>query len=262
MSDPDPDYEKILQSIQADERYQRNLDWGRPRRGHPEGTVRGHIRELERNLDSLRSRISELDYGKLQLLIHTHDTFKADATQGVPIGDPRSHASLGRKFLSEFCNDPDLLAMVQYHDEPYALWKQFESRAQCDPNRFEKLLAAIADWELFLTFLIIDGCTEGKSREPLIWFFRQIAGRVDSRVTADWLLQFQCRIPLQFAGKESQKSEESEKRRSQRSRRSQKTRSERRGPFTALDREAYRPGVDAGSGDGLTHDDKPVYGLF
>jgi hypothetical protein len=61
---------------------------------------------------------------KLQILIHTHDTFKADAAEGVAIVDGRSHASLARQFLSGLCNDRDLLNMVQYHDEPRALWRQ------------------------------------------------------------------------------------------------------------------------------------------
>src|SRR5689334_22221364 len=117
------DYRKAFEAIVADPRYQANLDWGTPRRGHPEGTIRGHIAELERNLDALRSRVSEEDYWKLKLLIQTHDTFKPDADTGVKITSPRSHASLGRAFLAEFCDDADLLAMVQFHDEPYALYR-------------------------------------------------------------------------------------------------------------------------------------------
>lgn len=181
------DYEQIFHNIQADKRYQRNLDWGEPRKGHPEGTVRAHIRELERNLRSLSAELADIDRWKLKLLIHTHDTFKADAKQGVPIGDPRSHASLARDFLAEYCDDGDLLAMVQFHDEPYALWKQYQTRGAADAERIERLLDAIADWDLFLTFLIVDGCTEGKSREPLIWFFQKIAGRVTSTVSLEWL---------------------------------------------------------------------------
>src|SRR6516225_8855630 len=115
-------YQTILDAIIADPRYQRNLDWGKPRRGHPEGTVRAHIAELERNLDRLAPRLSEEEHGKLRLLIHTHDTFKGEAESGVAITDPRSHASLARAFLAGHCDDADLLAMVQYHDEPYALW--------------------------------------------------------------------------------------------------------------------------------------------
>ncbi|MGE0758420.1 MAG: hypothetical protein AB7F89_22130 [Pirellulaceae bacterium] len=177
----------ILRAIQADARYQRHLDWGVPRRGHPEGTVRAHIRELEDNLRSLAGQIAEGDRAKLRLLIHTHDTFKAEARQGVPIEDPRSHASLARGFLAEFCDDADLLAMVQYHDEPYALWKQ-DTTGGLISARLERLLGAVEDWDLFLVFLIIDGCTRGKSREPLVWFFHQLDGRVDTQVTLHWLL--------------------------------------------------------------------------
>jgi hypothetical protein len=179
-------YEQIFRAIQADERYQRNLDWGKPRKGHPEGTVRAHIRELEGNLHSLRGEVSQTDHWKLKLLIHTHDTFKADATAGVPIRDPRSHASLARAFLAEFCHDRDLLSIIQYHDEPYALWRHYQTRG-VHAKRLAELLSEISDWDLFLTFLIIDGCATGKSREPLIWFFQEVEGRVKAAVTLDWL---------------------------------------------------------------------------
>lgn len=42
------------------------------------------------------------------------------------------------------------------------------------------MLSAIKDWNLFLAFTIIDGCTPGKPREPLHWLFREVAGRVES----------------------------------------------------------------------------------
>src|SRR5262245_18791904 len=97
------EYERIFAALTRDERYLANLEWGQPRRGHPEGTVRAHIAELERNLDGLRPRLTEDETWKLRILIHTHDSFKAEAKSGVPIGDPRSHASLARAFLAEFC---------------------------------------------------------------------------------------------------------------------------------------------------------------
>ena len=106
----------------------RNLDWGEVRSGHPEGTIRAHIAEVDRNLESLRHKLSETDYWRLRVIIHTHDTFKAEAQPGVPITAPNSHASLARAFLADFCTDADMLAMVQYHDEPYALWRQVASR--------------------------------------------------------------------------------------------------------------------------------------
>lgn len=171
-------YEQIYAAIVQDERYLAHLDWGKPRRGHPEGTVRAHIEELEGNLNRFRSRLSDDEYWKLRLLIHTHDSFKAEALSGVPISHPQSHASLARAFLAEFCQDEDLLAMVQLHDEPYALFQQHQHRGSVDAERFARLLTAIRDWNLFSAFLLIDGCTAGKDRGPLQWLFSQIEGRV------------------------------------------------------------------------------------
>ena len=174
----------ILDAIRQDPDYQRNLDWGRPRSGHPEGSIRAHIDELEGNLRRLAGRLTAADAVRLRLLIHTHDSFKPDAKEGVPISDPRSHASLARQFLARFC-DPadeahaDLLSMVQYHDEPYALWQKVRSKGACDPKRFETLLAAIRDWNLFAAFLMIDGCTRGKGRRPLQWFLPELRSRIE-----------------------------------------------------------------------------------
>ena len=174
------EYKKTFERITSDARYQRNLDWGKARPGHPEGTVRAHIAELDQNLELLRVRLSETDYWRLRVLIHTHDTFKGEAHRGVAISSPCSHASLARTFLVEFCGDADLHAMVQFHDEPFALWRQFRAKRKFDEARLAALVARIRDWNLFLAFTIVDGCTKGKSPEPLRWFFQQIAGKVQT----------------------------------------------------------------------------------
>src|SRR5262245_26292906 len=180
---PAMDHKAIFEAVISDPQYQKNLDWGEARPGHPEGTVRAHIAELEENLEALRPRLSEDDYWKLKILVHVHDTFKAQAERGVAITDPRSHASLARAFLGSYCDDPDLLVMMQYHDEPFALWRQVESKGKYDSARLAALLGRIKDWNLFLAFLIIDGCTEGKNREKHRWLFREISGKVESAST-------------------------------------------------------------------------------
>ena len=179
-----PDYEALFRAIAQDRRYLRNLDWGEPRPGHPEGTIRAHIEELEENLAAFRSRVSSVDYWKLKVLIHTHDTFKPQAVPAVPITDPRSHASVARDFLAAYCDDADLLNIVQYHDLPYSLWLQAQHNGAVNEARLSALLDNVADWNLFLMFSIIDGCTDGKNRDPLAWFFGQLAGRVEASVTA------------------------------------------------------------------------------
>ena len=174
---------KVLAAIQRDKRYRQNLDWGKARPGHPEGTVRAHIAELEQNLARLRSRLTAVEAEKIRLLIHTHDSFKAVAKRGVAIRDPDSHASLARAFLAEFCADTDLLAMVQWHDEPFALYRQFAAKGRFDPERMKNLLETITDWDLFLAFLLVDGCTAGKSSGFLHWFLAESRDKVKSRFT-------------------------------------------------------------------------------
>jgi hypothetical protein len=178
------DYAQIFRAITNDPRYLRNLDWGKARPGHPEGTIRAHIAEVDGNLEALRDKLSETDYWRLRVLIHTHDTFKAEAQPGVAIAAPNSHASLARAFLGGFCADADMLAMVQYHDEPYALWRQVASKGKFNQERLVTLFAEIRDWNLFLAFSIVDGCTGGKGREPLRWLFEQVSGKVESQFTA------------------------------------------------------------------------------
>jgi hypothetical protein len=55
------DYRATLDAIFADPRYQKKLDWGEARPGHPEGTVRMHIAEIEPNLETLRHHFSDAD---------------------------------------------------------------------------------------------------------------------------------------------------------------------------------------------------------
>ena len=179
-------YQHILNNIQTDPAYESHLDWGEPRSGHPEGSIRKHIAELEDILERLKPRLSEEEFGKILILIHTHDTFKPNATAGVAITDPRSHASLARQFLSKHISDPNLLNIVQFHDEPFALWKKHRDGGDCTV-RLGRLINLIEDWDLFLTFLIVDGCTAGKATEPLAWFFTEIGDRVESRIDVTWL---------------------------------------------------------------------------
>jgi len=192
----------LLGRIVADPSDQANLDWGSPRKGHPEATIRAHIHELGSNLNALSPELSDDEYWKLAILIHVHDIFKPDShamrtgSYAPPILDPDSHASIARAFLAEFTDDVSMLATVQYHDEPFALYRQWQRKGRYNPVRFESLLTAIPDWDLFVAFLIIDGTTAGKSlaaqdeglssvTEPREWFLHAIQGRVTTRWTGE-----------------------------------------------------------------------------
>jgi hypothetical protein len=179
-----------VEQVISDPRYLKNIEYGKPRPGHPEGKVRYHIAELEEKLESMKVMgISDEQYWKLKFLIHVHDTFKAEAVPNSPITHPNSHASLARNFASEFTEDVDLLNMVQYHDINYALWKQFKATGFYDAQRFSDLLAAIIDWELFLMFLILDGSTNGKDPVKTRWFINVVRKHKKTFVDESWLLR-------------------------------------------------------------------------
>ena len=177
----------IVERMMADPRYIRNIEYGEPRSGHPEGKVKFHIAELEQNLDKLAPRITDEQYWKLKFLIHVHDSFKAEAVPDSPILSPNSHASLARKFASEFTDDADLLNMIQFHDVNFASWKQFDATGSYDADRFRALLETIVDWDLFLMFSILDGNTAGKDPDKLRWFIREVRKSKATFVDEDWI---------------------------------------------------------------------------
>ncbi len=181
---------ETVEKMIVDPRYVKNVEYGEPRSGHPEGKVKAHILDLEANLEVLKPRLSsETDYWKLKFLIHVHDSFKAEAEPDTAIFNPRSHASLAKAFAAEFTDDADLLNMIQFHDENYALWKQFVRSGRYDGQQLDTLLDAIEDWNLFLAFTIVDGCTAGKERAKLAWFINEVKQHKDTSVDETWVLQ-------------------------------------------------------------------------
>ena len=178
----------IVTRILADPTYQKNIEYGQPRPGHPEGKVRLHIADLEANLERLKQRgVSEEEYWKLMFLIHVHDTFKAEAKKDVPILHPRSHATLARQFAARFTDDEDLLNMIQYHDQNYSLWLDYRRTGALDRTTFKTLLDTIQDWDLFLMFTIIDGRTAGKDKNKLGWFIEEVRKHKPTRVDISWV---------------------------------------------------------------------------
>lgn len=179
---------EVLERIVSDPCYVKNVEYGEPRPGHPEGKVKNHIAELEQNLERLAARITEARYWKLKFLIHVHDTFKADAVPDSPISSPHSHASLARRFASEYTDDADLLNMIQFHDVNFSLWKQFAVTGSYDTGRFQSLLQTIKDWDLFLIFLILDGATRGKDPKKVKWFVEEVRKTMPTVVDESWIL--------------------------------------------------------------------------
>ncbi len=180
--------EEIIDAIKSHPRYQKNIEYGQPRSGHPEGEIKNHIEDLERNLKALnkREKISLEDFLKLKFLIHVHDTFKAEVKKDSPILYERSHAALAREFANQYTNDEDLLNMLQFHDMNYHLWKEYLKTGVLDANKFQLLLDSIKDWNLFLIFIIIDGCVDGKDCDKIPWFINEVRKHKTTTVDSSW----------------------------------------------------------------------------
>jgi hypothetical protein len=162
-------YREVLQRIQADPLYLSNLSWGRPRSGHPEGTLQAHIEQLEANLERIAPELVFPEIDQLRILVHVHDICKPQAATGVLSSDPGNHGYMAREFLQQYCEDRVLLAITQHHDDGYMLYNYCRG----DKDLSERLLAlfeAVIEPELFLLFACVDGCTEGKFARPLTWF--------------------------------------------------------------------------------------------
>lgn len=182
------DFENLLAKVVADERYKVNVQYGRPRSGHPEGSVQRHIEDLSANLELLLKRgVSESTASKLRFLIHVHDTFKAEALSGVPLLHPKNHATLARNYAATLTRDADILHILQYHDASYALWKEFRATGRYNEAALEDILRPLSDVDLLLMFTIIDGRTLGKSLPKLIWFIGEVRQRRECRVDESWV---------------------------------------------------------------------------
>lgn len=180
--------QEIIAQIRADPQYQNNIEYGEPRPGHPEGKIKYHIADLESNLEQLIHRgISPEQYWKLKFLIHVHDTFKAEAERDVPPLHPRSHATLAREYASRYIADPDLLNMIQFHDQNYYLWVDHIENDSYDSEVFQHLIHTVQDWDLFLMFTIIDGRTRGKDISKLVWFIKEVNKYMPTYVDASWI---------------------------------------------------------------------------
>lgn len=147
--------------------------WGRPRRGHPEGSVGAHVADLLRTIEEwgeTGQRRSELRF--LALL---HDSLKFEVDS--PKGGEDHHAERARAVAEALTDDERLLAVIQEHDRPYGIWRKLRRSGSLDAAAFSEMLDRIPDLDLFLRFVELDGSTEGKDPEPVEWFRDELRRR-------------------------------------------------------------------------------------
>ena len=152
----------LERELTADPMLLRGLVWGRPRPGHPEGTVGHHVRDIL----SAISEPSGRRRAELRFLALVHDAFKYRVRPDAGYAPGNDHAVLARRFAERYTRDPRLLETLELHDAAYYIWR---TRTNDGCVTLHALLARVPDLDLFLRFVELDNSTEGKDPRPLAW---------------------------------------------------------------------------------------------
>jgi len=150
------------------------LAWGRPRKGHPEGSIGVHVGDLLATID--RWEEPEPRRTELRFIALVHDTLKHRVRHWRPRTGENHHAIRARRLAERYTDDERLLTTIELHDRPYSIWKRMRRRGRIDRRRIAGLLERIEDPDLFMRFVELDGSTEGKNPEPIRWFREQLRG--------------------------------------------------------------------------------------
>jgi hypothetical protein len=168
--------ENVLErAVAEDPALLRGLAWGTPRKGHPEGTVGAHVADLLGRLD--RQREPPELRAALRFIALVHDAQKDRVRGWLPKTGENHHATRARRLAERYTDDERLLSTIELHDRPYAIWRRMRRTGRLDERRLERMLADVADPELFLRFVELDGSTEGKSQEPIRWLRDELRRR-------------------------------------------------------------------------------------
>lgn len=151
--------------------WREGVRWGRPRHGHPEGTVQAHVAAVLANVDGLYggSPLRE----QLRLIALVHDTFKYQVEMDRPRTGENHHAMRARRFAERFVDDPAVLDVIELHDEAFNAWQMGNRDGKWDKAqaRAERLVDRLGDSiALYLAFYHCDNTTEGKQPDCLEWF--------------------------------------------------------------------------------------------
>jgi hypothetical protein len=162
-------------ALAADAVVREGLAWGEPRRGHPEGSVGAHVADLLRTIDDWGESGTRRE--ELRFLAIVHDALKYRVRDWLPKTGENHHAMRARRFAERYTGDERLLATIELHDRPYAIWRRMKRTGRTDAAALDEMLARVPDRELFMRFVELDGSTEGKDPEPVVWLREQLAER-------------------------------------------------------------------------------------
>jgi HD domain-containing protein len=159
----------------ADPELREGLAWGKPRSGHPEGSVGAHAADLLETIDRWGETGDRR--AELRFLALVHDAMKYRVRDWLPKFGENHHAMRARRFAERYTGDERLLATIEQHDRPYSLWRKLRRTGRLDERGMQRMLDRIPDPDLFMRFVELDGSTEGKDPEPVDWLRRELERR-------------------------------------------------------------------------------------
>lgn len=147
------------------------IEYGRPRRGHPEGAVKYHIADVLLNVD--RFYIDSPHRSSLRLIALIHDTLKYRVEPNRPRCGENHHGMIARRFAESLISDPIVLDVIELHDEAYNAWQCGNRDGRWDKasRRALALLDRLGDnVDLYLAFFRCDSAISGKDQNSYDWF--------------------------------------------------------------------------------------------
>ena len=169
----------LERDLLEDPELREGLAWGKPRRGHPEGTVGAHVADLLGTID--RWGETGKRRAELRFIAIVHDSLKYQVKNWLPRTGENHHAMRARRFAERYTGDERLLATIEHHDRPYNIWRKTKRKGRGDDHALDEMLGRIPDLDLFLRFVELDGSTEGKTHEPIRWLESELASRPATR---------------------------------------------------------------------------------
>lgn len=146
--------------------------WGEPRKGHPEGKVIFHVREVLDNVEKITA--DKKLRSDLRLVSIIHDNFKHLEEQTRPRQDwAKHHAVFAYKFAENFPIHKEVLKVIELHDEAYYAWRKYKKN---ELDKAEQRLNVLTEkigtkhLQLFYLFFKCDTFTGDKNIESVHWF--------------------------------------------------------------------------------------------
>ena len=168
----------LERQIAADPEWQQGVVWGKPRTGHLEGPVKYHIADLLANIERLY--LDPDSRRKLRLIALIHDSFKYRVDETRPKIGNNHHAHIARHFAERYIADPEILLIIETHDEAYNSWRLgfYKNRWHHAEERADQLLKRLGpSLPLYVHFFHVDSDTESKDPAPVSWFEQFLARR-------------------------------------------------------------------------------------